>query len=170
MPSWISLRTGIALREGDPVGSSSIFQPFGRLDAELQQQLAHAAALLRRIELRLGGVVRPEQHVAVVLLRDAQKVAKLRFVAFAQPDDGELHALVFAFVGLAAVRVHGGKDTFARIGRECGAYCFNHCFARYQGVNFKSRAAFSLRISGRTSGLIASLSNSSSQRSGAITG
>src|SRR5205807_1907566 len=77
---------------------ASLLQPRGRLDAKLLQRFAHAAALLRRIELRFSRVVGPEQHVAVILLRDAQEVAELRLVAFAQLQDGELYALAFALV------------------------------------------------------------------------
>src|SRR6266545_2497497 len=104
-PAWRDLNASPRIACASMAYSDSFQQARRRFEAKLLEQLAHFSSFFGSIDLRLFRVLRPEENVTVIPLRDVDVLTQLLFVTFAQLEDGKLYAFALSFVWSDAIRV-----------------------------------------------------------------
>src|SRR5437016_2857678 len=106
-------------------GQRRSFQEARRqLESKLFEQLAHLSSFFGRIDLRLFRILRPEENVTVIPLRDINVLTQFLFVTFAQLENGKLYAFPLSFVPDEAIGVEQLQGTCpALLGKACPNGC-----------------------------------------------
>src|SRR5438034_8848285 len=102
-----------------------------RLESKLLEKLAHLSSFFGRIDLRLFRVLRPEENVTIVPLRDIDVLTQFLFVTVAQLEDRKLYAFPLSFVRGEAIGVEELQSTRPALP---GKACPNRCEYVFAGM------------------------------------
>src|SRR5438046_171656 len=115
-----------------------------RLESKLLEKLAHLSSFFGRIDLRLFRVLRPEENVTIVPLRDIDVLTQFLFVTVAQLEDRKLYAFPLSFVRGEAIGVEELQSTRPALP---GKACPNRCEYVFAGMRHFVIRAGSRRLS-----------------------